>query len=243
MNLRIVWNWLRNLLWKFIYFCADNKWRVFRFFVLLVLSLLIYFYIFDGRIRISTDDLNHMRDSQQNAYVNISTTTVFLDRSRLSPSDLGTILWKSLYGFEPTKVCFGDKGSYAVESNKMAVEETNKTHKITTEVVYNGKTFKVGRRTCRPLLKGAKNFTFSWKFTFPISSTYDYSKAERIPVGNESYRWKFAETVYSLQTPTQAYIEPPWWIEWAKFLLIFFSLGAVLWAWWQTVLIIRDGLD
>ena len=115
---------------------------------------------------------------------------------------------------------------------------------VKTKISYNKAPFvEVKDKECFPIPKGANKFTFNWRFEVEVSPYDVISQSEDEILwqnGSQQIRSLGGVTVHP---NVETYIKLGYLAEIVKFFFLFFSAGALLWAWSRTFFLIKYGWD
>jgi len=207
-----------------------------RFAILLLFAVWLNFFVFTT-IKVPSEELKKVYTLEDNTtYLEIPKSLSLL-REDLDAGNLGGVLWRIIYfRSKADKVCFENRGSFLKYGGRVVYDA------IITKMSYNkGEFFEVKDKECRKLPTEDNKFTFNWRFEVKVD-LYDIieeSEEEFIPVNETHSIKKLGEA--TIHPDVETYIKPGWKTEIIKFLFLFFSAGALLWAWSRTFFLIRYG--
>jgi len=214
------------------------------FTLILLITIWLNFFVFTT-IKIPSEELNKIHILEDNeTYLEIP-KSVFLSREEgleeLFEGNFQGLMWRSIYiKSKADKVCFQNKGSYLEYGGKAYYEL------IRTEVSYNkGEYFEVKKKECRSISKDDDKFTFKWGFQMELilDEIIQKSEVEKeiIPLDEERYLTPLGKATFHPNVGT--YIQFGGIItNTLKFILLFFSTGALIWAFTRTIVLIKYGL-
>jgi len=189
---------------------------------------------------ISSDELEKIYSIEDNmTYVYLPQSSI--SQSNLSPTDLGSVVWSitQWFGSTPTQICFENTGSYLKYGNKILYDA------VTTKVSYNkGDFFNVNNLVCVQPPQNDNKFTFQWQFLVDMS-VYDIIQESKDNLAVNTSISTYLKPIGSatMHPEVKTFIVlGGWGYEILKFILVFLSAGALLWAWSRTIVLIRDGL-
>ena len=165
-----------------------------------------------------------------------------LKQEDLNSGNLNTVFWKIVYlGGGKDKICF---------------EKKNLSNNITFSASYNnGELFNVTRKKCFDIPSGEDKITFQVSYSFSFTIPADFSLSSRRVVDKSECVWITSnytcvtqqgidEAVTQVFYPDgDVYLEANWIHKLMKFIFIFFSTGALIWAFTRTFYLIRYGWD
>jgi hypothetical protein len=109
---------------------------------------------------------------------------------------------------------------------------------------YNkGEFFEVKNTECRKLPRNDTKFTFNWMFTIKVRPYDIIKEAEPQPIWVNETNYVKSLGSFTMHPDVATYIKPGWKTGIIKFIFLFFSSGALLFAWSRTFYFIKYGLD
>ncbi len=218
----------------------NKRVRLIRFFLILVFALWINFYLIVD-LKINSDEFNRMK-IDNTTYVDLRGFD--LTQEDLRSGNLNIIFWKSIYlGGLRDRICFekenplDNKGFYASYNN--------------------GEFYEVLNKECFSIDNDEEYITFDLKYNFEIilpeleEPLSPVNKSECIPdtINEEAHTCLTKEGIKNAKAlevffpETNVYFEANWFHKLIKFIFIFFSTGAVLWAFSRTFFLIKYGWE
>ena len=217
----------------------EKKGWIFRIFFIFFIALWINFYILPD-LKISSDNLQRFTENNE-TYLNREEGSFDLKQEDLNSGNLNTIFWKLIYlGNNEDKICFEknlsnsnsfsasyNNGEFFNVTNKKCFNIPNKEEKITFQVSYGF------------------NFSIPYNLSSPLPRIVDKSECIWILSNNTCITQEGIKNAVSFVITTaptgEVYLTSNPIHKFIKFIFIFFSTGALLWAFSRTIKIIKEG--
>lgn len=209
--------------------------KLVRFLIILSIALCLNFTIFKSP-KIPSDYLEKIEESENLTYLNLENQGYFdLSEEEIDTGNLNSVLWKLISKRAGRdRICFEEKGSYVQYPNRKDYEG------FTSLVSYNqGQFFEVEKKKCFDIPKTEQKITFNWIFNVSFDLNISELEERRIYLNETTYMKEFG--TISFHPNTETYLKPNLKSEVLKFILVFFSTGALLWAFSRTIQIILYG--
>jgi len=225
----------RSIKTKIIFFYNKNSILI-RFFIILIIALWVNYYLLPD-IKVPSNQLERI-EVDNTTYIDLGYFN--LNQNDIGSGEINTLFWKILYlGSGKDKICF---------------EKNNISNENTFSASYNqGEFFNVTNKRCFNILEEEDKITFQVSYGFSITLPQNMSPLSRKIVNKSECVWITGENTcitqegmdnavtWVLQPDGQVYLEANWAHKFYKFLFIFFSTGALLWAFSRTLQIIIYG--
>jgi len=210
--------------------------KIIRFSIILIIALWANFYLIPD-LKIPSNNLQKIESD--------NTTYIGLGSFDLTPEDLtsgnfNSIFWKFIYlGGGRDKICF---------------EKTNLSNNNTFSASYNnGDIFNITNKKCFDIPKEADKITFQVSYGFSFTLPTNLSLSLRRVVNKSECVWITGNdtcitqegidsaVTWVFHPDGEVYLEANLFHKLVKFIFIFFSTGALLWAFSRTIQIILYG--
>jgi hypothetical protein len=230
--------------------CKENKKRIIRFSIILILTLLVSIFLIPDR-KILIDNVPIIEKNNQ-SYIDFNTLKENITQQIQKSIDSGNIIeifWKTMYsGGGLDKLC------YEIGNNP--------SNMIVTLNDSLGRSYEIVSSKCFDATKPLPDFNYNIMFTIPYSPGGLTNKSECIngTISEVSHPCKVNNKIYdcyscltnrsieNAQTETfyfpeiKRYFETGWFHKTIKFIFIFILTGIVCWNITRVWVLIRDGI-
>lgn len=224
--------------WKKIITIYNQESKWIRFIIILFLTLWINFYLIPD-LKIYSNSLEKV---EYNNTTYIALGIFNLDQDDLNSGNLNSIFWKTVYL----------KGG----RDKICFEKINRSNDNTFSASYNnGEVFNVTNKRCFYIPKEEDKVTFQVSYGFNFEIPSNLSLSSRRVVNKSECVWITSNetcitqdgidnaVTWVFHPDGEVYLEANSFHKFTKLLFIFFSTGAVLWAFSRTFYLIKYGWD